>query len=199
MKDWHWDGRETRGEPQGTASWPSVEGGQTTRCGPLGRREGIIGELFYPPVFLSVSRDSQSDRRNSPLGKEKAPCSEQFGSLMGSQYDQRGGGPDERTNNGPKDSCHRSHVGALARGSVDHKYLLGGASLTGQAVLGRTGKERPEFQLVHDGQVRRSFPCRYPATDEGVRGRFRAKRRSKWSGITPRRKGVSQQFSVHLI
>jgi hypothetical protein len=140
MKDWHWDSRVTCGEPQGTASWPSVEGGQTTRCGPRGGSEGIIGELFYLPLFLSVSRDSQSDRRNSPLGKEKAPCSERFGSLMGSQYDQRGGGPDERTNNGPKDSCHRSHVGALARGSVDHCYLSGGGSLMGAGSASEDGK-----------------------------------------------------------
>jgi len=113
MNDWYSDGVGACSEPTEKASWPFMEGGHDTMRVSLRHADGVFAGQFFSYPFLTFRPDSQSVQRNSPLGKEKAPCSEPFGSLMGSRYDQRGGGPDEPTNNGTEDSCHRSHVGAL--------------------------------------------------------------------------------------
>lgn len=167
-------------KPEGKMPVPPVE--RESTCLPISRLHphSASDDRCYRHTLLSCRRDSQSVQRNSPLGKEKAPCVEPFGSLMGSQHDQRGGGPDERTNKGTKDSCHRSHVRALRTKGRDISFV-GCATSTRQAVKARTGKERPGLQRAHQGQV--LHRCSLAGIRKLSRGvcAFCAESSAKWS------------------
>lgn len=121
MSDWYSDGVEARKRPKNKASRLFEEGGCNLRCVYHWHADGIFDGLFLSHSNLSFRRDSQLIQRNSPLGNEKVPCAEPSGPILGNQYDQRGGGPDEATNYRTADSCYRSHVGAL-RGAA-HRHV----------------------------------------------------------------------------
>jgi hypothetical protein len=152
MSDWYGDGTGAWSLPEGKIPVPLVERESPRLPSSRLHPSGASDDRSCRHTLPSCRRDSQSVQRNSPLRKEKAPCVEPFGSLMGSQHDQRGGGPDERTNKGTRDSCHRSHVRALITNGRDISFV-GRARSTRQAVKARTGKERPGLQRAHQGQV----------------------------------------------
>lgn len=113
MSDWYSDGVGPRKGLKNKASGLFEEGGCNLMCVYHWHADGIFDRPILSYSNLSFRRDSQLIQRNSPLGKDKVPCTEPSGSFLGNQYDQRGGGPDEATNYRTADSCYRSHVGAL--------------------------------------------------------------------------------------
>ena len=133
MNDWSGDGIGACSKPQGKIPVPCIEREPDQIPVSQLHTNGASDKRSLRHAFLSCRRDSQSVQRNSPLGKEKDSCVEPFGSIMGSQHDQRGGGPDERTNNGTKGSCHRSHVRAVIIHGRDTSFV-GCAKSTRRAV-----------------------------------------------------------------
>lgn len=195
---WSWDGTGACSKPEEKISAPSVGGEPDSDSSSGLHVEAAFDDRSLPYTFYPCKRDSQSVRRNSPLGKEKVPGAEPFGSLMGSQHDQRGGGPDERTNNGTKDSCHRSHVRALVIGGRDTSFL--GRARSGRSALNtREGKERPGLRRAHQGRLMHCVPL------ASIRQLSSGRSAHVLSGnvctmvrVTSRRRGISRKFSVHL-
>ena len=113
MNNRRWDGIGPCRKPENKVPLLFVEGANNSI--PLAHRRTDAVRTQESPgrQFLSYSSDPVSTQFKSLLENEKVPCSEPLGSVMASQHDHRGGGPDEPTNNDAKNSCHRSHVGAL--------------------------------------------------------------------------------------